>query len=164
MQFKKDNIVVRDDSTCPEGALVVDGFAPSGDMLAHPLGGGLQLILPAADLPRFAFASELERTPLFHRALFEVEGVDAQFAGWSDGRVWNGWSMPHFEFSEAEKIIAAMTPENGHYNPVLDAFVTGTNDEAESWPGEIIGLADGGAGQMYAVGAGSWIWDEIDQA
>jgi hypothetical protein len=92
MRFKKDSIVVRDDSTYPEGALVVDGLAPSGDLLAHPLGGGL------------------------HRAHFEIEGVDGKFAGWSDGRVWNGWAMPYFEFPEAEKVVAAMSSENGRHD------------------------------------------------
>lgn len=165
MQFKKDSIVVRDDSTYPEGALVVDGLAPSGDLLAHPLGGGLQLILPAADLPRFALASELERTPLFHRALFEIEGVDAQFTGWSDGRVWNGWAMPHFEFPEAGKIIAAVAPSTGRYDAALDAFVTVTSDdELETWPAEIIALPDGGTVKVYPVGAGSWIWDEEERS
>src|SRR5688500_13163229 len=131
MQFKKDSTVVRDDSIYPEGALVVDGFALSGDLLAHPLGGGLQLIIHAVELRRFALASELESTAIFHRANFEIEGVDERFAGWSDGQVWNGWAMPCFEFPEATKVITAMAPGTGRYDAALDEFVTVILDEEQ---------------------------------
>lgn len=164
MEFNKGSIVVRDDSTYPEGALVVDGVAPSGDLLVHPLGGGLQLFVPFAELRRFALASELERTPIFHPALFEIEGTDEQFDGWTDGRVWNGWAMPYFEFTEAEKVIGKMAADTGRYDADLDAFVTGTSDdEEETWSAEIIALPDGGAVKAYPVGAGSWIWEECDK-
>ena len=164
MQFNKGSIVVRDDSTYPEGALVVDGFAHSGDLLAHPLGGGLQLIVPAAELRRFALASELEKTPVFHRALFEIEGADAQFEGWTEGRVWNGWAMPYFEFTEAGKVIGSMAVDTCRYDAASDAFVTVTSDdEEETWSAEIIALPDGGTVKAYPVGAGSWIWEECNE-
>lgn len=164
MQFKKYSIVVRDDSTHPEGALVVDGLAASGDLLAHPLGGGLQVIIPAAEMRRFSVASELERTPLFHRAHFEIEGVNEKFAGWSDGRVGNGWAMPYFEFPEAGRVIANVAPETGRYDAALNAFVTVSDDEDETWSAEIIALPDGGTVKAYPLGAGSWIWDEEESA
>ena len=48
MSFHQGDIIVRDDTTYPEGALIVDGFDKEGNLLAHPMGGGLQFIIPAA--------------------------------------------------------------------------------------------------------------------
>lgn len=163
MTFQKGDIIVRSNENYPEGALVVDGFDPTRNLLAHPLGGGLQLIIPPSDIPRFGIVEELEMTRVFRRSYFSIEGVEEQFEGWSDGRHWNGWAMPHFEFQQAQRVVAAFDPENGHYNASTDSFVTRTSDgDEESWLGETIALPDGGEVKVYPVGTGSWIWDEED--
>ena len=128
MSFHQGDIIVRDDTTSPEGALIVDGFDHDGNLLAHPMGGGLQFIIPASDLPRFGIADELEKTPVFRRALFTIEDVEEKFTGWCDGRHWNGWAMPRFEFPHAKKVVAALDPKSGRYDAAADAFITMTAD------------------------------------
>jgi len=163
MSFQKGDVIVHTDATYPEGALVVDEFDLAGSLLAHPMGGGLQLIIPSSDILRFGIADEFEKTLVFRRALFTIEDITEKFGGFTDGRRWNGWAMPRFEFVQAQRVVAVFDPDNGHYNPAVDSFVTSTADgEEESWPGETIALPDGGSTKVYPVGAGSWIWDEED--
>lgn len=161
MSFRKGDIIVRADAAYPEGALIVDGFDGDQGLLSHPMGGGLQLIIPPSEIARFMIPDELEKTPVFRRAHFSIEGAEVQFEGWSDGRLWNGWAKPRFEYVQAERVVAAFDPNNGRYDATDDSFVTATADcEQESWPGETIALPDGGTAKVYPVGAGSWIWDE----
>lgn len=161
MSFQQGDVIVRDDTIYPEGALIVDGLDHEGNLLAHPMGGGLQFIIPASEIPRFGIADELEKTPMFRRASFTIEGIEEEFAGWCDGRHWNGWAMPRFEFAQAEKLVAAFDPKDGRYDATSDAFVTTTADGyEETWTGEIIPLPDGGTLKVYAIGAGSWIWEK----
>ena len=47
MKFSKGEVICREDLAYPEGAFVCDGYDASGRLLAHPLGGGLQLTIPA---------------------------------------------------------------------------------------------------------------------
>lgn len=117
MSFQKNDIIVRDDGKYPEGALIVDGYDASGALLAHPLGGGFQLIIPAADHPRFDTVPGMERTPIFTRAWFTLEGLEDSFTGWTDGRNWNGWAMPRFELPEAQRVIAALGSAVGRDHP-----------------------------------------------
>jgi hypothetical protein len=159
MSFEKNDIIVRDDFEYPKGALVVDGCDQSGYLLAHPLGGGLQFVIPARERHRFERVSEEEKAPIFNPTNFAVEGVEAAFAGWTDARKWNGWAMPWFEFHKAQRVVAAF---QGHYDPSSDSFVTVTNDDEEMWAGESVALPDGGQIKAYPVGAGSWTWEKIE--
>lgn len=160
MSFQAGEIIVREDATYPEGALIVDGLDGEGNLLAHPLGGGLQRVISAAELKRFSIASDLERTQVFWHTWFSLEGIAERFAGWSDGEHWNGWAKPRFEFAEAKRVVAAFDPESGRYDEEADAFVTGTaEDREEVWPAAIIHLPDGGTAKVYPIGASSWTWD-----
>lgn len=161
MSFPKNEMIVRDDGKYPEGALVVDGYDGSGALLAHPLGGGFQLIIPIAEHVRFTQVGDAERTAIFSRSRFAVEGLEGLFAGWTDGANWNGWAMPRFEFAEAQRVIAALGSDVGKYDSTADAFITKMEaGEPEAWPAEFIQLPDGGTAKVYPIGAGSWIWEE----
>lgn len=161
MTFRRGEIIVRNDSTYPQGALVVDGYDDAGNLLSHPMGGGPQFLISQSDVARFVVADSWERTPIFRRARFSIEGVGEEFVGWSHGHMWNGWATPRFELAEAEKVVHALDPNSGRYNAAADSFVTTTGDsDEEVWPGETIALPDGGMAKVYPVGAGSWIWDE----
>lgn len=163
MSFQKDDIIIRSDATYPEGALIVDGFNDRNQLLAHPLGGGLQLIIPIADFARFHVATEVERAPVFRRGRFSIEGIEATFAGWTDGHYWNGWARPAFEFAEAERVVVAICPHLHRYDLESDRFVTVASDgEEESWPAEFIKLPNGSTVKVYPIGAGAWTWDEDD--
>lgn len=161
MRFKTHEIIVRDDAKYPEGALVVDGYDALGNLLAHPLGGGFQLIVPLADHRRFESVPNEERTPIFRRVKFSLEGLDGSFTGWTDGTDWNGWATPHFESAEAQRLIDTLGKDVAEYDPATDAFTTRMEpSEPENWTAEIIHLPDGGAVKVYPIGAGSWIWEE----
>ena len=163
MSFQKNEIIERDDGKYPHGALVVDGYDASGALLAHPLGGGFQLIIPPSDHSRFAVVPEEERTPIFTRTKFSFEGLEESFTGWTDGKNWNGWAMPRFEFADAQRLIAALGQDAGKYDPGADAFITMMEaSEPENWCAEIIHLPDGGTVKVYPIGAGSWIWEQED--
>jgi hypothetical protein len=47
MKFKIGEMIVRDDTEHPKGTLVVDRHDQEGNMWAYPLGGGLELTIPA---------------------------------------------------------------------------------------------------------------------
>jgi hypothetical protein len=164
MNFSRGEIIVRDDAKYPEDALVFHGLDDQGCLRACPLGGGMEFIIPASDVSRFSRVAMEERIPIFRLSRFSLEGLDGvTFAGWTDGRSWNGWARPWFEFSEAARLAGHLAGQLRH-DAVRDAFVgfSGNPEEDEVWPAEMIELADGGSVKVYPVGAGSWMWDECE--
>jgi len=53
MKFSQGDIICRKDLGYPEGAMVCDGYDDAGRLLAHRLGGGFQLAVPAHEARRF---------------------------------------------------------------------------------------------------------------
>lgn len=158
--FPTGATILRSDLEFPGGALVVDGYDDAGNLLAHPMGGGLQYQIPPHEHARFDIVADAEATSIFKRARFCIEGVDQDFEGWTDGKRWNGWAMPFFEREQAELVMRCLSPE-GQFDPTRDCFITATSpDEPEEWKGTTIILPDGGEAQVYPIGAGSWIWDD----
>lgn len=163
MKFKIGEMIVRDDTQHPEGTLVVDRHDQEGNMRAYPLGGGLELTIPAGDVARFSVVIKDEATPIYRKARFSLEGIDdAEFDGWTADKRWNGWAMPCFEIQQATK-LAVLLEDQLRYDLGQDAFIGSSEDEEEIWPGQLIDLPDGGRVKVYAVGAGSWMWDIVDQ-
>jgi hypothetical protein len=76
MKFKTGELIVRDDTRHPEGTLVVDRHDQDGSMRAYPLGGGLELTIPATDVARFSVVTKEEATPIYRKARFSLEGLD----------------------------------------------------------------------------------------
>jgi len=159
--FSEGEVIVRDDLKYPDGALVVDGLDEEGCMVAHPLGGGFQLVVPPQELSRFQRVEAVETIEVFSPGTFSIEGTDGEFEGWSDGSSWNGWARPCFTRDVAEGILEAVGFK-WSYDAREDAFAVATleDDEPEHFPGEMIELGDGGSVTAYFIGAGSWIWDK----
>lgn len=161
MKFSKGEIICREDTGYPEGALVCDGYDDGGRLLAHPLGGGFQLIVPAQDEQRFRVVEEAEKgATLFHQGRFGLADSETVFAGWSNGVLWNGWETPRFEFAVCREILLSLGAGQGRYETHADAFVTASGEEEETWPAEEITVSDGSRIKVYPLGAGSWIWEE----
>jgi len=161
MRFKTGELIVRDDTRHPEGTLVVDQHDQDGNLRAYPLGGGFELTIPAADVARFSVVTKDEATPIYRKARFSLEGLDdIEFEGWTADRLWNGWAMPSFETQQATQ-LAKLLEDQLRYDPAQDAFIGSSGDEEEIWPSEFIDLPDGGQVKVYAIGAGSWVWDII---
>jgi hypothetical protein len=164
MNFSKGEILVPRDTQFPDGAVMVDGYDGSNQLLAHPLGGGFQHVYPVDDLGCFRVADAQERQrALFRRAKFSLMDSRDLFSGWTNGERWNGWAMPHFELAEAQRLIAWLKNEKAQFDGARDAFVTDSPDgEEELWQGLAVAISDGSSLKVYPVGAGCWCWDEIE--
>ena len=85
------------------------------------------------------------------------------FDGWTNGKDWNGWAMPHFEFADAKRLIAWLKNGKARFDSEKDAFITITEDgDEEFWQGQSIFITDGSSIKVYPVGAGSWCWNEVE--
>jgi hypothetical protein len=162
MMFKKGDIIIKSEAVYPTGTLVVDGYDEQGRFKAHPLGGGLEYVFEPAAEKKFRVVSEEERKkPLWKRSRFCIEGIDGTFDGWTDGRLWNGWEMPLFEFAIAQRVIAAMNQQDAHYDSSQDAFVTKSSDGEEVWVAEILQTLGDRDLKAYPIGAGAWCWEGV---
>jgi hypothetical protein len=164
MKYSKGDILVPKGKQFPENAIVVDGYDARGRMLMHPLGGGFQECVSPVSASVFRVVDEGERAgALFRRGRFVLGDSKEYFDGWTDGRCWNGWEMPRFEKKEAERLIRGLGDRRARFDATRDAFLTISQDgEEEIWAGEQIAISDGSAVRVYPVGAGSWIWDEVE--
>jgi hypothetical protein len=164
MKFGKGDILVPKGKQFPDCAIVVDGYDQLGRLLTHPMGGGMQACLDATSAGVFRVVEEAERAgALSRRGRFVLADSEEVFDGWTDGRCWNGWEMPRFEKAEAERLTKWIGDKRARYDAERDAFVTLSRDgEEENWAGEHIVVSDGSAIKVYPVGAGSWIWDEVE--
>jgi len=164
MKYSKGDILVPKGKQFPDSAIVVDGYDRRGLLLMHPMGGGLQARLDAVSASVFRLVDEAERSgTLYRRARFALAESDEAFGGWTDGRHWNGWEMPRFERSEAERLIKWLKDERARFDAERTAFITFSQDgEEEVWPAESVVISDGSKLTVYGVGAGAWIWDEVE--
>lgn len=161
LTFSKGDILIPFNKVYPDGAILCDGYESDGTLLGHPVGGGLQYRLKAGSEGMFRAVGQSEiENGVWKQSTFSIEGIDGGFVGWTDGRHWNGWAMPCFEFSESQRVIAMMDNPNSRYGQGSDAFVTtGGDGEEEIWMGRWIEEKGGERIKVYPVGAGSWIWD-----
>lgn len=162
MKFRKGDIICREDRAYPAGALVCDGYDEAGRVLAHPLGGGFQLTVPAGEDTRFRLVDEGERNrALWRPAKFRLADSEEAFDGWTDGHFWNGWEKPAFELAEAQRLVGTMGIEGARFDAEQDAFITLNQDgEEEVWPGQTVFISDGTGVKVYPIGAGAWTWEE----
>jgi hypothetical protein len=81
------------------------------------------------------------------------------FIAWTFDETWNEWAVPHFEKSEVDKVAKI---HNCTYNPKKDSYEFVQGKEVEEFEGIKIQTLDGPK-KVYPIGAGSWVWDEIEQ-
>ena len=93
---------------------------------------------------------------LYKRGLFTIDDA-ATFDGWTDGSEWNGWSCPCFELAVARNIAAY---HGGKFDEVRRTFVF--KDEEEYSPHTIQG--EGQQIEVWAIGSGAWVWDEVSSS
>jgi len=164
MKFSKRDTLVPKGNQFPDGAVVVDGYDEAGRLMAHPMGGDFQQYFPEASASGLRLVDEAERSrALFRQASFALADSEETFSGWTDGTLWNGWEMPHFERAEAERLIRWLGDERMRFDAERDAAVTVSQDgEEEIWAGETVTVSDGSGIRVYGVGAGAWTWDEVE--
>jgi hypothetical protein len=81
-----------------------------------------------------------------------------KFVCWTFDEEWNEWAVPHFEKSEADKVAKV---HNCKYNPQKDSYEFAQGKEVEEFEGIKIQTFDG-LKKVYPIGAGSWVWDEVE--
>jgi hypothetical protein len=82
-----------------------------------------------------------------------------KFVAWTFDEEWNEWAVPHFEKNEADKVATA---HNCKYNPDNDSYEFEQAGEVEEFEGLEIKTFEGPK-KVYPIGAGSWVWDEVEQ-
>jgi len=99
-------------------------------------------------------------TPSYEPVTIVAEWLDddARLPAYSNGLVWNGWAMPHFEKDTAMRLMEMMP--GIRYDEERDAFIArdeGT-DEDDVYGKVSIRVGDKTV-DTYAIGAGSWCWE-----
>jgi hypothetical protein len=109
-RFQPNQKIIREDGVYPNGALVVQGYAEDGSLMAYPEGGGFEYLIPTDEIPRFHLVDQEEKNiKLFRKTLFVLEGLDDQeFEGFTDGSSWNGWKKPLFALKSAQSVLDAL--------------------------------------------------------
>jgi hypothetical protein len=171
MKFAKSDIIIRRSLRYPNGALEVDGYNEEGKLLAHPIGGGFQYAIALenqADL-RKVLQTEIDAVPI-RAGQFELGSLPGKYAGYTRGDAWNGWATPSFPFTEAQRLVFALTADSettGRYDAAGDAFVTKmshADEEEDVWSAEEVVLPTGEKVKVYPIGSRSWCWDEVSEA
>ena len=106
----------------------------------------------------------------YRPARFVIDGVDAEFPGFTSGELWNGWACPAFTRQIAEQILIASESNGYHwrYNPAINAFEVWHEDDPEDYEPQIFNAMaanpeDGSSVEIYAIGTYSWTWTEVEQ-
>ncbi len=117
--------------------------------------------------PRAAFERDFTPAPLpgFRAARFTADWLDegTTLVGFTDGLRWNGWAMPYFS-REVGLRLCSLLPSLT-FDAERNAFVSVCEDYPEDEQEEAFAVrtveVDGKQLELYAIGAGSWTWDEI---
>jgi len=138
---------------CPEMVRLdaiykLDPAYPHGAHCREHLVGGVARMLVAFDF-------QLTDTPgVYHIPPFEA---------FTNGRTWNGWACPMFEKAEADRLVEVLRADpywdgDHRYDPEQDAYVLGCGDgdEEDIWPS-----SEFEGHHVYAIGAGSWCWNDL---
>lgn len=99
---------------------------------------------------------------------------EEQFDGYTDGRRWNGWACPYFNKAQADRLVHAWTKHGyqAEYDPQANTYKFGPLDvledvatvqlddpeQAEHYSAVLIAETS-----YYPIGAGAWIWDEVEE-
>ena len=104
--FKKGDVLIPKGSTYPTAAITVVS-SEDGVLKAFPEGGGMVLRFDAAGQAKFEFrkVTAEEMRPGLRAGLFSMEGGKT-YAGWTDGRRWNGWASPKFDQTVFKQALA----------------------------------------------------------
>lgn len=95
------------------------------------------------------------------KALFEIDGWDVAFEGYSFYERWNGWAVPYFTKEVADKLAIKLTNQGEHtvYDEERDAYIV-TFDELEE--PEVFPAEDIDGMKLYSIGGCSWCWDIVE--
>jgi len=139
-----------------------------------PQGGGFQQSMPADTFhSRFRKVEQEELDAImWHPAEFDIDGAyeDRPAPGYQLGYRWNGWAQPAFEREGVERVAEIMNAGPSHltFDEDRDVVMIDLGDEVdddcryEEYEGFDIIVQGGETKHVYAVGAGSWCWDDVE--
>jgi hypothetical protein len=99
---------------------------------------------------------------------FDIDGMFGGLSGYSSGQRWNGWACPYFPREACGRIVAVIG-NGAHHDEETDAYlipdddVSGTHTGFHTIPAQHITVA-GKNIQVWAIGSGSWTWEEESAA
>lgn len=95
------------------------------------------------------------------KTLFTIDGFDAVWEGYTDGKHWNGWACPYFTKEVADDIMRINNADNNgtemYYVPTTDTYVRTWDDGNDE---EFDGIDINGM-HLYPIGNMCWIWDDL---
>lgn len=109
----------------------------------------------------------------FYKAIFTIDDDGYKFEGYHDPRKkWNGYECPYFEKEVADEMVKVFTKRekdlNMYYDKNKDVYVYDnthyTKDEETivTYESETINY-NGEDIKVYPIGAGSWMWDTLEE-
>lgn len=125
-------------------------------------GGGFVHELPASEF--FAYYRTASDAPRPYRAVLINFDGGPDYAAYSRGDRWNGWSMPYFTHSEVVRLAADLHPRTELvYHPEDNTWRNDQQGDGEEdvYIEETIEV-DGQRIKVFGIGAGSWCWDETE--
>jgi hypothetical protein len=99
-------------------------------------------------------------------------GNELSFVGFSNGKTWNGFDCPYFEFEECEKIMNSFNKENEKFDLNIKIIYDSTNDcfieqdenydedEYVIYESLLIETSEG-TKKVYPIGNCYWTWEAI---
>ncbi len=106
----------------------------------------------------------MSATRTFYKACFTIDDQHV-YHGYTDGDLWNGFSCPYFEHNEAVRLLT----DQGNvweYQAEASAFAVKQADDPDDYEPEVFNRmtieVDGAPIEVYAIGAYSWVWDEME--
>lgn len=123
-------------------------------------GGGFQQRMP---LKSFQRTFEPAQLPGFKQVRVSGDWMpdDTSLEAYSTGQRWNGWAMPYFTLENGKRVMEFIP--DLRYVEQEDAFfwhLEGTDSEDDERYGPTTITVDGVQVKTYALGAGSWCWDQ----
>jgi hypothetical protein len=101
----------------------------------------------------------------YQPAQFRLRSLPGVFAGYTSGRVRNGWACPVFEHAEALRLVEALSADDGeaiaHYDERDDCFVFAPDAVPDVFDARLLPCADGVTRKLYRIGTGVWDWEDL---
>jgi hypothetical protein len=102
--------------------------------------------------------------PIATAAIFEIDGSDVHFAGYTFGDKWNGFDCPFFEKAAADSIVSTLELDVDAtlvYDPAADAYIETCEEDSTSYEAQVI-VTSNGPRKVYPIGAWAWTWSRAE--
>jgi hypothetical protein len=100
-----------------------------------------------------------------NKTMFECDGFNGVFEGYTNGTYWNGWACPWFTKEVATQIVTANNSIEDafrmEYDSTTDTFIVRDDDDGcELFEGRVFTIK-GEPITLYPIGNGCWVWDDL---